>query len=176
LDSSCNSFKTGCLTKGTGCIDSTKLCSDYSGIQSACDAFRGNNGTIRCWAPSTTVSSTCMDKTCHHSASVTSNSDCDTFLRGCLYNGTGCVTKSELCGSYFGIQSQCSTFKANNGVDSCWNISTTVPGSCIVKNCSHSGALTSDTDCKAFLEGCLTNGSGCVPKTTACSAYTGTLA
>ena len=52
----CNSFKTDCRTKGIGCIDPSKLCGDYNGIQSACDDFRGDNGTIRCWSLSIIVS------------------------------------------------------------------------------------------------------------------------
>lgn len=39
-DSACSSFKTGCRTKGTGCIDGTSPCPSYQGTAATCDTFR----------------------------------------------------------------------------------------------------------------------------------------
>lgn len=41
-DIECNSFLSGCKTKGLGCIDSTSSCSSYSGTTLSCLSFVGN--------------------------------------------------------------------------------------------------------------------------------------
>lgn len=66
---------------------------------------------------------------------MTADSDCDTFLKGCLFNGNGgCVTASAGCSSYTGSSTgTCSGFKGNSGATLCW---WTGGSNCVSKACS----------------------------------------
>lgn len=48
---------------------------------------------------------------------------CDSFMKGCLTRGLGCIDKSEACNSYVGNQLTCSKFIGNG--KNCWSDSTT---------------------------------------------------
>lgn len=50
------------MTKGSGCIIDTAVCSSYSGTPEQCDKFKGNK-TTRCWnTGAAAVSGACVDK------------------------------------------------------------------------------------------------------------------
>jgi len=150
-DAECNSFMTGCLTNGFGCIDSAEPCSKYQGVQSVCNRFVGNGK--KCWNPSSvTIATTyCVDKKCSDDNVSTTDIACNSSLTDCITKGTGCIEKTAACGSYSGTQAICSTFKGNSGTKPCWNVITaslTTP--CIEKTCIHNTTATSDTECETF--------------------------
>ncbi|TNV71570.1 hypothetical protein FGO68_gene4687 [Halteria grandinella] len=177
-DNDCTNYLTGCLTNGNGCIANTATCSQYTGTPDVCDKFYGYYGSTvqgaRCWNTSAT-SGACTEKQCSHATGMSQDSDCDTFLKGCLYNGNGgCVTASASCGSYTGSSTAtCSAFKGSSGANQCW---WTSGSTCVAKACSHDTTSTTDGDCGTFLTGCVTKGTGCTDPTSTCPSYSGTAA
>jgi hypothetical protein len=89
-----------------------------------------------------------------------------------LTDGIGCIAKTEPCTSYYGTTSVCKAFTGNS--KKCWGTSDTVTGACRDRTCADNTTATSDSECDAFLTGCLTTGAGCISKSSGCSAYKGT--
>lgn len=101
----CENHLSGCVTKGTGCIENTAPCSSYKGSQATCSVFRGNK-TTRCWnANAADVNTPCYDKACADNIIGRTDADCDVFLPRlnatdkpkCVTNGTNCVVSSTNC-------------------------------------------------------------------------------
>lgn len=150
-DVECNSFMTGCVTKGLGCIPSTEPCTKYQGVQSTCDKFTGNGK--RCWNPSSvTITSTyCVEKKCSDDNVSTTDAACNSSLTDCVTKGTGCIEKTAACESFSGTQATCSTFKGNSGSKPCWNVATaTLTTPCLQKACINNTMATSDSECESF--------------------------
>ncbi|CAD8122988.1 unnamed protein product [Paramecium sonneborni] len=169
-DTDCGNYLTGCVTKGSGCIIDTAICSSYSGTPEQCDKFKGNK-TNRCWNTSPTTGN-CVDKLCTQATGMADDTACESFLSGCLYDGNGsCVDKSASCLSYTGDATTCLNFKGNNGANPCFVGS---GGRCKSKACTDDSTSTSDGDCDTFLTGCVTDGLGCIAKTAPCISYSGT--
>ncbi|CAD8212927.1 unnamed protein product [Paramecium octaurelia] len=172
-DQECANYQTGCVTKGTGCIIETALCSSYTGTPKQCDKFKGNK-TTRCWNTSAFgVSGACVDKQCIQATSTADDSACEAFLTGCLYDGNGsCVAKSAACTAYTGDATTCLNFKGSNSANPCFQ---GVSGKCRNKQCSDDTTSSSDGDCNTFLpDQCVTKGTGCIDKTSLCTAFQGT--
>ena len=53
----------------------------------------------------------------------------------------------------------------------CWSLSLTNKAACIDRTCAHNTTLTTDSDCAAFLTGCVTKRPGCIEATAECSSY-----
>lgn len=71
-----------------------------------------------------------------------------------------------------GNSTTCVLRKASDNISLCY-LKTSNPTACKTRYCSDDGASTTDAQCKAFMEGCVTNGSGCIPSTEPCSSYKG---
>ena len=107
---------------------------------------------------------------CTDNTTSTTDADCNTFLNGCVYGGAGCLASTEPCTSFTGASvDQCKLFKGAS--KSCWWES---GSNCVDKICTHNTTATTDSDCKDFLSGCLTNGQGCLDQSLDCTNYTGT--
>ena len=62
------------------------------------------------------MSGACVTPTCTAlTGTLTSDSLCDSALKGCLTKGTTCVDVSAACGSYAGLTAACQGFKGFNG-------------------------------------------------------------
>ncbi|CAD8087924.1 unnamed protein product [Paramecium sonneborni] len=160
-DELCQEFQVGCVTKGIGCIDVTSKCTQYTGTQGECKMFKGENGTKQCWNLSTATASTaCVNRVCTHNLSATNDQECDTFLKGCITKGQGCVSPQP-CSSFQGTIKSCAMFSATD--KPCKGISSTTIQSCVSVKCNEA-PNNYDTDelCNTFKEGCVTNGFGCV--------------
>ncbi|CAD8205842.1 unnamed protein product [Paramecium pentaurelia] len=169
-DTDCSNYLAGCVTKGKGCIIDTAQCSSYTGTPEQCDKFKGNK-TIRCWNTSAT-SGSCTNKQCNQATGMADNNTCEDFLTGCLYDGNGsCVDKSAQCTAYTGDATTCPGFTGGNGSKPCYKGAS---GKCRDKSCYDDTTSDSDGACDTFLPGCVTKGTGCIPKTSLCSAYQGT--
>lgn len=110
---------------------------------------------------------------------MTSDTDCSSFLDGCIYNGgDSCVTANAGCTSYKykTNASECRAFKGTNGTVPCYDGTS---NNCKVKECSDETSTDSDTDgeCSTFLGTCVYNGkpgTRCVPETDDCDTFKGT--
>ncbi|CAD8206022.1 unnamed protein product [Paramecium pentaurelia] len=177
-DSECSSFHPDCLNKGFGCIHKTEACSSYYGTKEQCSKFTGDG--VKCFGDSVSVKAACRNRSCTDLATATSDSECESFLTGCLFNGVGCVSKTAACSAYKGTQSTCSGFKGNNGTKYCWGASTTVVANCADRKCSDKVGTT-DAECQTFLppiapvtaQLCITDGKTCVDIGKACSFFKG---
>lgn len=90
----CESFLTGCLTDGSGCVAPSVPCTSYEGTLSECSAFTGDSK--KCYN-----SDSCTAKACGDKLNPTNNDDCKNYLSTCRYfNGT-CIT-NVICASYPG--------------------------------------------------------------------------
>lgn len=74
---------------------------------------------------------------------------------------------------FVGDATKCPKYKTADGP--CVFDVTVTPNKCAVKTCKHAPiSTTTDDACKAFKEGCITNGRGCVTALAACATYDGT--
>lgn len=159
-NAACESFLSGCVTKGTGCIENTAVCTSYPGAStSVCDKFIGNNKN--CWWVS---GSNCVDKLCTHNSTASSDTECRAFLVGCVTTGTGCISSTEECTSYQGNQVNCNKFMGNSKV--CLRKSI-----CIDRVCSDLTTAGSSTECTSYLSTCRYNGTTCVNAAASCNSY-----
>ncbi|TNV71507.1 hypothetical protein FGO68_gene15846 [Halteria grandinella] len=164
-NSACNTYKTGCKSDGTKCIDGTLQCSQFSA--SDCKLAVDSDNSSLCIE----YASTCIDKACSINDTSTTDTDCINFRSGCLTNGKGCVESTVPCSSYQGTADTCQNFTGNN--IKCWSKSATIDY-CRDRQCSDNTTATKDDECDQFLSGCVTNGAGCLPKNSACGAFKGT--
>jgi hypothetical protein len=57
----------------------------------------------------------------------------------------------------------CALFKGASGAKKCWNVATApATAICLDRICSHNSKATSDKECDAFMDKCITKGTGCV--------------
>lgn len=85
-----------------------------------------------------------------------------------MTKGTGCISSTAPCSDYPSAGDKCSTFTGNG--KACWFIS---GSNCIDKLCTHNITSTTDSECKNFMNGCVTNGAGCVSDSSECTVYHG---
>ncbi|CAD8101276.1 unnamed protein product [Paramecium sonneborni] len=162
-DYSCNQFKSGCVTKGVGCIPSTAHCTQYVGnsIQD-CSKFVGNGQ--KCWYDQT-FPSQCTVKECSHNIDAQSDYECEMFLEGCVFNEKGCQNKELSCETYQGDEDTCSRYRGNGlqcvRVDYCED-----------RKCSDVQNPTSLKECEEYLENCAFDGGQCIEKNY-CESYYG---
>lgn len=79
-----------------------------------------------------------------------------------MTKGKGCIDKTEPCSKYQGNQETCKNFVGNS--KKCWNqTGSTADSFCVDRKCSDAeNTIISDDICKQFLDGCVTNGKGCI--------------
>ncbi|CAK87462.1 unnamed protein product (macronuclear) [Paramecium tetraurelia] len=172
-DIECNSYLDGCVTNGKGCISSLEPCSSYVGNLQTCSKFKGN-GRL-CYSDSLVDIHVCRDRQCSDNLDAVNDSDCNTFLPGCVNKGSGCIEDTKPCSSYYGTQAQCSKFKGEKGTKPCWNFASASNNtSCIDRECSHITRGTNTIECNSFLEGCVSDGFQCLTKRN-CSQFYGTV-
>jgi len=65
-----------------------------------------STGKHRCrpTATASTSLSACINKTCYDNVTATTDSECDTYLSGCVTRGAGCIPNTESCTSYRGTK------------------------------------------------------------------------
>ena len=81
-DAACSTLISTCTTNGAGCV--TKVnCSGYNKI--ACGVAATTDGSKCIWS-----SSVCRNIVCSDNTTAKSDSECDTYLKGCRTTGTGC--------------------------------------------------------------------------------------
>ncbi|KAM3128877.1 hypothetical protein pb186bvf_019012 [Paramecium bursaria] len=199
-DLQCDNFQKGCVTMGAGCTDTSYPCYSYYGDNLACNNFTGNYGLNPCYRASGTGIGQCTNRLCTQLTSAVKDQDCKSFMSTCVFNGaTSCINISDPCSSYTqplvladgDIQTQSTDTSSNkkttacalqfglNGTVACWILAGTT-GSCIVRQCLHAvpsvnNLFNTNQLCDTFLDGCVTNGSGCVPNTQLCTVYIGTI-
>ncbi|CAD8211577.1 unnamed protein product [Paramecium octaurelia] len=184
-DFDCSSYLKSCKTNGQTCVTSTTQCNSLNGSTEFCNLLLDTTGKDRCkpLAPaSPTAAGACTNKQCYDNVTATSDSECDSYLSGCVTRGTGCIPNTEQCTSYRGTKLQCEQFKRYTGLDANKNptyeycsgdASNTATGKCKVRTCADNTTATSDTDCAAYLKGCITKGTGCIDATSSCSGFKG---
>ncbi|CAD8122845.1 unnamed protein product [Paramecium sonneborni] len=148
-DSTCESFLIGCSYNGNGsCILSSAPCTDYTGDQITCKKFKGNNRTNLCMAGS---AGKCRAIDCNDDTTSQTDSDCNTFLSGCVTKGIGCIAKTAECGSYKGTTQKCLKFSGNLGADKCTRLE-----ACISKktDCASKTGVKNNLDCLLYHNDC----------------------
>lgn len=71
-----------------------------------CNLLTDSTGKDKCKptaTPSTSTSS-CSNRSCYDNVVATSDSDCDSYLSGCVTRGVGCIPNTEPCTSYRGTK------------------------------------------------------------------------
>jgi len=86
----------------------------------------------------------------------------------CITDGTQC-TNAKSCNEYID-ETMCTTSASISGILKCkWDNNT-----CRDYVCTEADAtLASNTDCNAWLSGCITTGKGCILTLGACASYIG---
>ncbi|CAD8071729.1 unnamed protein product [Paramecium sonneborni] len=158
-DADCKKFLDGCITTGKGCIDGTTKCSGQWGNQDGCKLLTGNGKP--CWSLSLTTKGACIDKTCTHNTTATTDADCAAFMKGCVTKRPGCVDATAECSAYQGVQADCE--KAVGNGKSCTNDSTaTATTACKVKDCTKLSADSyTEQVCQNYGIQCHFNGTKC---------------
>jgi len=100
---------SGCVTKGTGCIEATSACSSYKGDKDTCGKFKGSSGSKYCWnTTGALITASCADKRSSDVAG-TDNTSCNNGMKPtptklnptpsplCVYDGNGCVDNVKSC-------------------------------------------------------------------------------
>nr|CAA59447.1 alpha-51D-immobilization antigen [Paramecium tetraurelia] len=184
-DFDCSSYLKSCKTNGSACVASTTACSSSNGSTDFCNLLLDGTAKDKCkpLAPATpTAAGACTNKKCYDNVTATSDSECDSYLSGCVTRGTGCIPNSEPCTSYRGTKLQCELFKKFTGLDANKNpiyeycsgdATNTATGKCKVRTCADNITASSDTDCAAYLKGCITKGTGCIDATSSCGGFKG---
>ncbi|CAD8044190.1 unnamed protein product [Paramecium primaurelia] len=159
-DTECSNFQVGCITNGRGCTSLTSQCTSFFGTQTTCSSFIGNSGKQKCYGTSETTSQSCVIRVCTHNVTATTDSECETFLSGCITNGKGCVLP-QACSAFSGTRISCQTFSATD--KPCKGVSSTMVAACKAATCQDApNSYDTDELCGKFKKGCVTNGYGCV--------------
>ncbi|CAK67224.1 unnamed protein product (macronuclear) [Paramecium tetraurelia] len=184
-DFDCQSYLKSCKTNGQICVSSTTLCNTINGSADFCNLILDSTTKDKCkpLAPATpTAAGACTNKKCYDNVTATSDSECDSYLSGCVTRGTGCIPNNEPCTSYRGTKQQCEQFKKYTGLDANKNpiyeycsgdATNTATSKCKVRTCADNTTATSDTECAAYLKGCITKGTGCIDATSSCTGFKG---
>jgi len=53
-----------------------------------------------CWSLSLTTKGSCIDRTCAHNTTAKTNTECETFMKGCVTKNPGCIEETAECTSY----------------------------------------------------------------------------
>ncbi|CAD8055005.1 unnamed protein product [Paramecium primaurelia] len=183
-DFDCQSYHKSCKTNGTICIAQSRACTSNNGSDDFCNTLLDSTGKDRCRpiATATTTSSPCTIRTCYDNVTATTDSECDTYLSGCVTRGTGCIPNSEPCTSYRGTKQQCELFKKYTGLDDKKNptyeycsgdAGNIVTSKCKERTCADNTTATSDAECATYMKGCITKGTGCLDATSSCTVFKG---
>lgn len=80
---------------------------------------------------------------------ATNDADCDTFLKGCVTRGKGCLPSTAACSAYLGVRGTCINFLGNG--KKCWNTLTATESSpCVDRKCSDDLVSQTDSACNDF--------------------------
>ncbi|CAK61922.1 unnamed protein product (macronuclear) [Paramecium tetraurelia] len=183
-DFDCSSYLKSCKTNGQACVAATTACNTINGSTEFCNLLLDGSGKDKCKLTATvsTTPAACTNKKCYDNVTATSDSECDSYLSGCVTRGTGCIPNSEPCTSYRGTKQQCEQFKKYIGLDANKNpiyeycsgdATNTATAKCKPRTCADNTTASSDTDCAAYLKGCITKGTGCIDATSQCGGFKG---
>ena len=75
-DSVCAKYRQGCVTNGSGCVESSALCSAYQGTKDTCQKFTGGTDGLCNNVDEATAYTTCIAKTCAANITATNNKAC----------------------------------------------------------------------------------------------------
>lgn len=99
----CN-VDTSCTTSGAGCVP-IGICSSYK-TPAICAAATTSETSKRCTWTATATTSGCRARLCSDS-SLTTDDECDAFLKGCKTSGSGCVGPIYGCSVFSGNEKYC---------------------------------------------------------------------
>ncbi|KAM3134358.1 hypothetical protein pb186bvf_013471 [Paramecium bursaria] len=179
-NSACNQYLSGCITNGVSCVDQLQKCDTYFGNKSQCEQYIGSDGFC-----TTDVSETkCKARDCTL-ASYQTYMECQNYSYNCVTNGISCEQQISQCTNTCVDQSSCTNYKTYQqctlnqqqykvGDKIYLRECKWVSQSCINQQCPTTLTLVTDQQCKSVLDGCVTNGSGCIDISQPCSAYIGT--
>ncbi|CAD8113351.1 unnamed protein product [Paramecium primaurelia] len=190
-DSDCEAYLSGCVTRGTGCIPNTAQCDQYRGTKQQCEQFKRYTGLDTNKNPTyeycsgdagNTATSKCKVRTCADNTTAISDTECASYLKGCITKGTGCLDATSLCTAFKGDQATCAKFFGSSGRDYCWNTSAALAtANCAKKKCSdisgknnkecNDGMPPFKTTDDPF---CVFDGTSCIDYGKNCSTFNGT--
>ncbi|CAD8055987.1 unnamed protein product [Paramecium sonneborni] len=184
-DFDCKSYLKTCKTDGYGCIDASSNCNTVSGNQTFCELMLDNSGYNYCKSNAAVVAyGNCQVRTCYDNVSAKSDGDCEIWMKDCVTRGNGCIPKDRPCSEYRGTKTQCEAFKYYSHYDNvnkvdvyvqCSGMSSNKENSkCKDRKCTDNTIATTNDECQAYLDGCVTKGIGCISKFFNCSVYKGT--
>ncbi|CAD8156844.1 unnamed protein product [Paramecium pentaurelia] len=169
-DAICQAWLPTCKTNGVSCVNITSACTTMSGTSESCQQLTGIKLGSKC-SGNTSVNGGCVDKRCQDNGTATTDADCKKFMDGCITTGKGCIASTTPCSGQWGNQDGCKLLTGNG--KQCWSLSLTTRGPCIDRTCAHNTTATTDTDCAAFMKGCVTKRPGCIEATAECTSYQG---
>lgn len=110
----CDTWKSGCITTGLGCIDTLPLCNTYTGTVDVCKKMVGKDG--KCTLDTTSTTGTCKLRVCAE-ASLTTYDDttCGDYKYGCKSTGFSCVDTLKNCSTYTGTSTTCLNYVGLEG-------------------------------------------------------------
>ncbi|CAD8113555.1 unnamed protein product [Paramecium primaurelia] len=190
-DSDCETYLSGCVTRGIGCIPNTAQCDQYRGTKQQCELFKrytgvdtNNNPTYEYCSgdAGNTATSKCKVRTCADNTTAISDTECASFLKGCITKGTGCLDATSTCAAFKGDQATCAKFFGSSGKDYCWNTSTALAtANCAKKKCTdisgknnkecNDGMPPFKTTDDPF---CVFDGTSCIDYGKNCNTFNGT--
>lgn len=166
-DEKCAAFLTGCVTIGRGCASAKEPCQNYP---ADCIGYIGSDGHCE------VVDGKCQAKDCKKADStITTDLECKNYSFTCVTTGLGCHKNPlPLCSDYTPAKvGDCESLIGLTGKCAFDTDSTAVK--CKVRDCTTASKdLKTDTECNAYLTGCVTTGKGCVAIRPLCNTYSGT--
>ena len=85
------------MTNGRACVATLGACNSYSS-NFGCQGLIGNDGNC-----TIDITKTCRATLCTDAANTLStDSSCNKFLKGCVTTGYGCIAQREDCSTYRG--------------------------------------------------------------------------
>ncbi|CAD8093820.1 unnamed protein product [Paramecium sonneborni] len=160
-----------CTYDGIKCVNIQQFCSQYIGYNSEqCLKVTTLSGE-QCFQDLNNSNKICRTRVCSDNQTAINDFQCNQFLKGCKTTGKGCTESTQQCNSYRGTQSSCLKFVGNG--KKCRGFDTTTQ--CSIRECFHDQQSSTDFECKSFMDGCVTNGKGCVSILEPCTSYVGNL-
>ncbi|CAD8149529.1 unnamed protein product [Paramecium octaurelia] len=170
----CTQYLSTCRFNGFICIDAQISCTSYTGLNyQICQQITTISGD-KCYLASGT--GTCQTRSCTHLTAASNQSDCDQFLPGCIFSGSNCVAKQNLCSSYLNFQPNACEKAISLSTGLCWRSSNSI-GACMARTCSSVTSVLnpysfSSQFCTQYSDNCVYDGVKCVDKESSCTSYT----
>ncbi|CAK94687.1 unnamed protein product (macronuclear) [Paramecium tetraurelia] len=150
-------------------------------IESSCNNFTSSGSSV-CTSSKTTSGfgicvwkdSVCTDAKCEDlPLSVNSETNCTAYSATCTFSGTGNGFATKGSCTTYKKKEICANAKSTDKMGSCAWDESVVSGTQIkgyrIKECQDAATtLISDSECNSFIDGCVSNGAGCMKSTFTC--------